>query len=82
MININNGDIYDIGQTVNGVSRFVWLNDKWYYFEQRFFSEYQYDNDDLTKLIIDDDLSGFDETKYLGNIFDNIQFVYLIIIKR
>jgi hypothetical protein len=72
MRNINNGDVYDIGQTVNGVSRFVWLNDKWYYFEQRFFSEYQYDNDDLTKLIIDDDLSGFDETKYLGNIFDNI----------
>ena len=72
-IKFENGDKYDIGQTVNGVSRFVWLNDKWYYFEQRFFSEYQYDNDALTKLIIDDNLMGFDETKYLGNIFNDIE---------
>ncbi len=28
---IKNGDIWDIGQTVNGNSRFLYLNDKWYY---------------------------------------------------
>ena len=29
---INNGDIFDIGQTVNGVSTFIYLNEKIYYF--------------------------------------------------
>ncbi len=72
-IKFENGDKYDIGQTVNGVSRFVWLNDKWYYFEQRFFGEYEYDNDGLTQLIIYDILMGFNETKYLGNIFNDIK---------
>ena len=25
---INNGDIFDIGQTINGVSNFIYLNEK------------------------------------------------------
>ena len=32
---VKNGDVFDIGQTVNGVSKFLWFNQKWYYFEQR-----------------------------------------------
>ena len=64
-----NGDLYDIGQTVNGISRFVFLNEKWYYFEKRLFDEYQYGHDNLSQLIIDNELMGFDEVEYLGNIF-------------
>ena len=61
-----NGDVYDIGETVNGISRFLWFNDEWYYFEQRLSSKYEYDQDDLTKLIVENE---FDEVKLLGNIF-------------
>ena len=63
---IINGDVYDIGQTIGGVSRFLYLNDKWYYFEATFSTEYQYDQDDLTKLVKENE---FDEVKLLGNIF-------------
>ena len=62
---INNGDVFDIGQTVNGVSKFLWLNNTWYYFEERMTSEYQYDQEDLTKLVNDNE---FDEVTYWGNI--------------
>ena len=31
---IEHGDVFDIGQTVNGVSTFLWFNDKWYYFNE------------------------------------------------
>ena len=34
MLEIKNGDVFDIGQTVNGVSKFLWFNGKWYYFEE------------------------------------------------
>lgn len=63
---IINGDVYDIGQTIDGVSRFLYLNGKWYYFEATFSTEYQYDQDDLTKLVKENE---FDEVKLLGNIF-------------
>jgi hypothetical protein len=63
------GNVYDIGQTVNGVSRFLFLNGIWYYFEERFSSEYEYDQKDLTKLVTENE---FDEVKLLGNIFDLI----------
>lgn len=72
----NNGDVFDIGQTVNGVSRFLWLNNSWYYFEERMtkkneynqvaFVQYEYDQKDLTKLITENE---FDEVNYLGNLF-------------
>jgi hypothetical protein len=62
---IKNGDVFDIGQTVNGVSKFLWLNNTWYYFEERMTSEYQYDQEDLTKLVNDNE---FDEVTYWGNI--------------
>jgi hypothetical protein len=63
---INNGDVFDIGQTVNGVSRFLWFNDKWYYFEERLSREYEYDQNDLTKLVRDNE---FEEVKLIKNIF-------------
>jgi hypothetical protein len=63
---IINGDVYDIGETIGGVSRFLYLNGKWYYFEATFSTEYLYDQDDLTKLVKENE---FDEVKLLGNIF-------------
>jgi hypothetical protein len=71
-ITFENGDLYDIGQTVNGISRFVWLNGKWYYFEKRLFGEYNYGHEALSKLIIEDEMMGWDEVKYLGNVFEVI----------
>jgi hypothetical protein len=70
-----NGDVYDIGQTVNGISRFLWFNDEWYYFEQRSSSKYGYDQDDLTKLILENE---FDEVKLLGNIFVKLDIIKLL----
>jgi hypothetical protein len=48
---IKNGDVFDIGQTVNGVSTFLWFNDKWFYFTERLSSEYEYDQKNLTNLV-------------------------------
>lgn len=65
---MRNGDVYDIGQTINGVSRFVYVGNKWYYFEPRMFYEYEYDSYELYKLVTD----VYDtDVKYLGNIFHN-----------
>lgn len=68
-IEINNGDVFDIEQTINGVSKFLWFNDKWYYFEERMTRLYEYNQDDLTKTVIDND---FDMVTFLGNILDAI----------
>ena len=62
---IKDGDVFDIGQTVNGISKFLWLNNTWYYFEERMTYEYQYDQEDLTKLVNDNE---FNEVTYCGNI--------------
>jgi len=70
---IKNGDIYDIGQTVNGVSRFMWFNKKWYYCEERMSQEYEYEENDLSKLIVNDKMNGWDEVVLLGNIFTTIK---------
>jgi hypothetical protein len=63
---IKNGDVFDIGQTVNGVSKFFWFNDKWYYFEERITREYEYDQEALTKLVVDE--FELEDVTYLGNI--------------
>ena len=62
---IKNGDVFDIEQTINGVSKFLWFNNKWYYFEERMTRLYEYNQDGLTKTVIDND---FDMVSYLGNI--------------
>jgi hypothetical protein len=64
-LEIKNGDVFDIGQTVNGISRFLWFNDKWHYFEERLSREYEYDQNDLTKLVIDNE---FEEVTFIKNI--------------
>ena len=66
---MKDGNIYDIGQTVNGVSRFLYLNNKWYYARSLVFI-YNYNHNDLTKTVLEDD---FDEVKLIGNIFDDIE---------
>jgi hypothetical protein len=74
---IKNGDIWDIGQTVNGVSRFVFIDNIWYYYgkwtshELRdHLNEYQYGHGALTEAIMDDARLGFDECKCMGNFLD------------
>jgi hypothetical protein len=64
---IKHGDVFDIGQTVNGISRFLWFNDTWYYFEKRFPRVYDYDQSQLTDLIFDNE---FDEVTLVKNIYD------------
>lgn len=56
---INNGDVFDINQTVNSISRFLWLNGKWHYFEARHSAEYEYDQDMLTQMIEDNYGMGY-----------------------
>jgi hypothetical protein len=65
---VKNGDVFDIGQTVNGVSKFLWFNQKWYYFEERITREYEYSQEDLTKLVVDE--FEEEEVTYLGNILE------------
>jgi len=66
---IKNGDVYDIGQTVNGVSRFLFFNEKWYYFEERLSRECRKDKSELTKLVKEAYENDFNEVKFIGNIF-------------
>jgi hypothetical protein len=70
---IFNGDVYDIGQTVNGNSKFLYYHDKWFYYNEKSPREYEYSHEELTKLIHDDKMNGFDEVKFLGNIFSYIE---------
>jgi hypothetical protein len=69
---IFNGDIYDLGQTINGVSKFIFFNDKWHYYSQNITREYEYSQEELTNLIHQDKLDGWDEVTFLGNIFSYI----------
>jgi hypothetical protein len=64
-LEIKNGDVFDIGQTINGVSRFLWFNNKWHYFEERMSWWYEYDQDELTKLVRDNE---FEEVTFIKNI--------------
>jgi hypothetical protein len=65
---INNGDVFDIGQTVNGVSKFLWFNNVWYYFEERLSREYEYDQKELSKVILNE--NEFEEITFIKNIFN------------
>lgn len=70
MLEIKNGDVFDIGQTINGISKFLWFNNKWYYFDENMSYEYQYDQKDLTKFITENE---FNEIKFIWNIFNIIK---------
>ena len=71
-MNVFNGDVYDIGQTINGISKFIYINGKWHYYREDMMHEYEYCQKGLTELIRDDKINGFDEVTYLGNIFSYI----------
>ena len=62
---LKNGDVFDMGQTINGVSKFLWFNDSWYYFEERITRKYDYDERGLTEPAVN---NPFGEVTYLGNI--------------
>lgn len=63
---IKNGDVFDIGQTINGVYKFLWFNNTWYYFEERMSRAYEYDQMQLTTLVLDNE---FQEITLIKNIF-------------
>jgi len=67
---IKNGDVFDIGQTVNGVSRFLWFNNNWYFFEEQFSREYEYDQDELTKTV--QNWNDLEEITFIKNIFQQM----------
>jgi len=67
-IYMKNGDVFDIGQTVNGVSKFLWFNNVWYYFEERLSREYEYDQKELSKVILNE--NEFEEITFIKNIFN------------
>jgi hypothetical protein len=48
---ISNGDVFDIGQTINGVSTFLFLNDNFYYFTFRHSAEYEYDQNEMITIL-------------------------------
>ncbi len=65
---IENGDVYDIGQTVNGVSVFLYFNGQWFYFKRRLSRLYEYDQSDLTKCVLNE--STTEDIKFIKNIFN------------
>ena len=66
---INNGDIFDIGQSVNGVSTFIYLNEKIYYFyDDKIQREYEYDIDSIINFFTTDG-----DVKFIGNHIINIR---------
>ena len=72
-MNFSNGDVYDIGQTINGVSRFIRINGSWHYYSERLICEYEYDVLDLSKLIADGLVNDDKDIQFLGNIFSRIE---------
>jgi hypothetical protein len=66
-IEIKNGDVFDIGQTVNGISKFLTLNGCWYYYEDTMSREYEYNHKDLTDSVLNK--SELEVITFLGNIF-------------
>jgi len=71
---MRSGDVFDISQTVNGISRFMFLNGDWYYFhpqlklislnERYKLGLLRCDVSDLLNVITDEE-----KNKYLGNIY-------------
>jgi hypothetical protein len=72
-MNFYNGDVYDIRQTINGVSKFIRINGSWNYYSERLMCEYEYDVLDLSKLIADGIVTGDESIQFLGNVFSHIE---------
>jgi hypothetical protein len=64
-----NGDVYDIGQTINGISKFIFIDGKWHYYSDRLMRQYEYDHNDLSDIIYQDKMNGWSDVKFMGNIF-------------
>jgi hypothetical protein len=62
---MKDGDIYDIGQTVNGVSRFLYLDGRWYY-ARSIVMRYNYDEFELTSEVT---FLLTESSSLIGNIF-------------
>ncbi len=68
---MKDGDIHDIGQTVNGTSRFLYLDGRWYY-ASSVVMRYNYDESELTKTVtLDED----DSVELIGNIFTSVDLI-------
>ena len=67
-----NGDVWDIGQTVNGISKFIVIDGRWHYYSDRLMREYEYDQEDLSKTIYLDQQNGNEECEFMGNVFHYI----------
>lgn len=67
-----NGDVYDIGQTINGISKFIFIDGKWHYYSDRLMSEYKYSQNDISDVIYDDKIHRRGYVKFLGNVFSHI----------
>ena len=68
---MRDGDIFDIGQTVNGQHMFMWLHGRWYYYEpgQVPGREYEYPQEDLMKLVMESLENEDMEVIRWGNFF-------------
>lgn len=69
MIKFYNGDVYDIGQTINGINKFIFIEGKWHYYSEEIMREYEYDQEGLSQTIL---LNEWGEIIFLGNIFSYI----------
>jgi len=58
---MKNGDVYDAGQTING--------DKWHYYNKDMNRDYEYDQNDLKELILNDE-----DVIFIGNIFNHLPY--------
>lgn len=67
-----NGDVYDIGQTINGISTFIFIENRWHYYTERLMRRFEYNEDDISSTIREDKLMGFDQVTFLGNVFSHI----------
>lgn len=77
MYNIISGDVFDIGQTVNGCSKFIFIDNQWYYYfvsQVNYFSpeeyvkyRYGYNQDELYDTI--QNYSGLEDITFIKNIF-------------
>ena len=72
-MNFYNGDVYDIGQPINGVSKFIRINGSWNYYSERLMCEYEYDVLDLSNLIAGGIVNEDVDIQFLGNIFYHIE---------
>lgn len=64
---LKNGDVYNIGQTINGIQNFLYLGDTWFYYSKDLNREYEYDQVELTQLVRENE---FGEVTLVGNIFN------------